>query len=34
MSGSGISGAGLSYPDFLLSGMEVPNVTGKKTSKL
>ncbi|KAJ5833588.1 Glucose/ribitol dehydrogenase [Penicillium riverlandense] len=34
MSGGGISGAGMSYPDFLLSGMEVPNVTGKKTSKL
>ncbi|CAL5871921.1 uncharacterized protein PFLUO_LOCUS6176 [Penicillium psychrofluorescens] len=34
MSGSGIAGASLSYPDFLLSGMDVPNVTGKKTSKL
>ncbi|KAJ5619158.1 hypothetical protein N7510_003142 [Penicillium lagena] len=34
MSASGVAGAGLSYPDFLLSGMDVPNVTGKKKSKL
>jgi peroxisomal 2,4-dienoyl-CoA reductase len=34
MSAGGASGGKLSYPDFLLSGDEVPNVTGKKGSKL
>ncbi|KAJ5145764.1 uncharacterized protein N7515_000328 [Penicillium bovifimosum] len=35
MSAGGASGGELSYPDFLLSGDEVPNVTGKKSkSKL
>ncbi|KAJ5562407.1 hypothetical protein N7535_003148 [Penicillium sp. DV-2018c] len=35
MSAGGASGGELSYPDFLLSGEEVPNVTGKKSkSKL
>lgn len=32
-SGSG-TGGNMSYPDFLLSGEEVANVTGKKKSKL
>ncbi|CAG8354659.1 unnamed protein product [Penicillium nalgiovense] len=31
MSAGGASGGSLSYPDFLLSGDEVPNVTGKKS---
>jgi hypothetical protein len=31
MSAGGASGGNLSYPDFLLSGDEVPNVTGKKS---
>ncbi|KAI1833217.1 hypothetical protein DTO006G1_5244 [Penicillium roqueforti] len=31
MSAGGASGGSLSYPDFLLSGDDVPNVTGKKS---
>ncbi|KAJ5794622.1 hypothetical protein N7457_001221 [Penicillium paradoxum] len=31
MSAGGASGGNLSYPEFLLSGDEVPNVTGKKS---
>ncbi|KAJ5104799.1 Glucose/ribitol dehydrogenase [Penicillium alfredii] len=31
MSAGGASGGKLSYPDFLLSGQDVPNVTGKKS---
>ncbi|KAJ5874781.1 Glucose/ribitol dehydrogenase [Penicillium soppii] len=34
MSAGGASGGSLTYPDFLLSGDDVPNVTGKKKSKL
>lgn len=34
MSAGGASSGKLSYPDFLLSGEDVPNVTGQKKSKL
>lgn len=34
MSGGFATSGDLSYPDFLLSGQEIANVTGKKKSKL
>lgn len=34
MSGGFATSGNLAYPDFLLSGEEVANVTGKKKSKL
>jgi peroxisomal 2,4-dienoyl-CoA reductase len=34
MSGGFATNGNLQYPDFLLSGQEVANVTGKKKSKL
>jgi peroxisomal 2,4-dienoyl-CoA reductase len=34
MSGGLATNGNLQYPDFLLSGEEVANVTGKKKSKL
>jgi peroxisomal 2,4-dienoyl-CoA reductase len=34
MSGGFTTNGNMQYPDFLLSGQEVANVTGKKKSKL